>query len=122
MNPNDIDLESAAQAQADLAQKQYQARVDFLHKRALQSAKLKGEAAKKVVVYDPLGEHRPTQPKFMPPKKTFSFRIEAFRSENEKAEIYTAIVEGSGANLIEATADATEKLRKGVTEYKRLGS
>jgi len=122
MNPNNIDLEAADQAQAELAQKQYQARVDFFHKRALQSAKLKGEEAKKIVVLPPLGGERPAQPKVMPPKKTFSFRIEAFRSENDKAEIYTAIVEGSGANLIEATSDAAEKLKKGVAEYKRLGN
>ena len=78
------------------------------------------EAARYVL--KPLGDPLP-QPKFQPQKKTFSFRIEAFRSfDNDKAEIYNAIVDGSGPNLLEATSDAVEKLKRGEAQYNRIGT
>ena len=121
MNPNDVDIEAATQAQNELAQKQYQARLDALCAKARQSAANKASAARGIVTHQINGEH-PAQPEHRPKSQNWSFRIEGFRSEDGKAEIYIALVEASGESLIDASANAVSKLKKGEAQFNRSGT
>jgi hypothetical protein len=121
MNQNDVDLEAAAQAQAELAQKQYQARVDWLQKRASQAARNLGESAKRIVTSRPFGDS--LQPAPMKAKKeTWNCRIELFRMEDKRPVAHNILVETAGENLAEAVAGVVERIRKGEVSFeKRVG-
>ena len=121
MNPNDVDLQAAAQAQADLAQKQYQARLDSLHQKALQAARNKGEAAKRIVC-NVLGGERPTSIAMRPKKETWNCRIELFRMEDNKPVAHNLLVETAGENLAEAVESVLKRIRTGEVSFeKRVG-
>ena len=117
MNPNDVDLQAAAQAQAEQSQREYEARMESNRKKIAASVALKAKAAEGFKLYPIDGAH-PVAPQ-RKKSETWTCSIQLFKQIDGKPLSYDVMTETNGTDLCAAVDLVLRQLRLGEIHFTR---